>query len=214
MYLAFSGPGGTGKSTMALFLEGEQGFNRVPSEVEYLRKLFYGRNSKYETLFPNFQSMMEFQKIALGSQVAMERCMRKSMNTQCNLVMDRSVYDYLAYTLKAAKDFSEVAAKVKNDALSDYMRNVFTYGSIYDGIVYFEPNLFVPTDDRESKEKNPQSINQTNVIMKNILETVPTPLLVLNTADMELRKKAVLEFNENLSRNLYDEYDVVYAEAK
>lgn len=194
--IAFSGAGGTGKSTTALKLmkDYNKSFLRVPSYVNILRLMYYGENAKYGDM-KSTEEIIKFQQSILFSQITAEKqC--KELAPNKNLVIDRSSIDYAAYLEKERN-------RISHPDMSKYTSFCVDYANKnYDLIVYFPIGIFSYVDNETSKERNIESIKQTDAIINNLLSYIDNnKILILKSTDINERVQEIYNMAEKIRKN-------------
>lgn len=191
--IAFSGPGGTGKTTCAKKIyDTIIASLNIPSMVDYIRKQHFGENSKFSDK-KSEQEIINFQNIILFSQFSNEKIMMSCCRfTPYIVTIERSSIDYAAYMLNH---------QIKNKKIEEqYVKRCIDHANkTYSGIVYFDPTLFCSSDDaKSSKERNNDSIKKTNLNIKQLLNKVDIPVLTLQGTTVNNRVNEILNFNSKL----------------
>lgn len=187
--IGFTGAGGTGKSTVAQILG-----NNVPSHVDATRKMIYGKNAKYGDL--KTIEFVTFQHLILEIQLYAEIVTLKNSSRNTAIIpVERSSIDYAAYVLNQKSIESDWSKDLKLLAEQYVVKCIDHANSTYQGIVYFPINKFsLPSDERTSKENNPQSIEKTDHYVQELLTRLTIPVLTLKTVNKEDRVKEILEY--------------------
>lgn len=190
--IAFTGAGGTGKTTVAEAL-----FNNVPSMVDYLRKNFYGSTAHYGDL-TSIDEIIRFQYGILFGQYIAELLTISNIDEDVAIVpIERSSIDYAAYMLNQS-DFIMTKKKYteKQSCIKHYVEQCIEHANKnYNGIVYFPTGIFEPADkDGSSKERDDKSINKTNSYIQSLITRVNIPVLQLKSKEVKSRVKAVKQF--------------------
>lgn len=188
-FVAFTGAGGTGKSTIA------QGFKfNIPSPVDRLRKEFYGNNAKFGT-FTKFNEIEEWQTNLLYSAFSLENYAADIYGNYNDIVtIERSSIDYAAYFLNQASKFSKNQKCFEK--IQDYVTRCIEHAnSTYAYVIYFPIGKFDPgyTND-SSKERTLESIKKTDEFINSLLKRITVPILRLEPVKKVERVDAILRF--------------------
>ncbi len=191
--IAFSGAGGTGKTTVA------QLFNaQVPSYCAYLAEIFRRNKS-----FDNFRTkgkpeeILEYQNGILYAQFALEKFIDDSNKNEI-IPIERSSIDYAAYMALLTEKYqndSEIKKAVKK-----YILNCIDHANKnYAGIVYFPTDIFTPDDmNLEVKERNKESRKKTDNCISLLLKRVKIPILKLEEKNVVDRLNAIKKWSDKL----------------
>lgn len=197
--IAFTGAGGTGKTTVAEAIK-----HNVPSLVDYLRKEYYGSESKYGDL-TDLDEIIRFQYGILFAQFATEKMIKNIWTKTMIVPIERSSIDYGAYMLNQTEKY-DLDKNLKTDIIRNYIDACIKHANTtYDGIVYFPTGKFTPSDQiGSSKERDDDSIHKTDRYINHILKRVNVPILRLNPTDLKLRVNAIYNFTKRLRKNRSD----------
>jgi hypothetical protein len=182
--IAFTGAGGTGKTTLA-----EKIGRNVPSMVNFLRKEIYGEKSSYGDL-NNFDEIYKFQIGIIYSQIAIEKYLFDYYKDVNYIIpIERSSLDYAAYMLNLAEKYAKSATKAK--LIKDYVDLCLEHANKhYDAIVYFPIGMFEPDDVQgSSKERDEKSIKKTDNYISALTTRVKIPVFKLKSVNLEKRAK-------------------------
>lgn len=181
---AFTGAGGTGKTTLA-----EKIGRNIPSMVDYLRKEVYGQDSVYGD-FKTFDDIYKFQIGILYSQFSTEKLLLDYYDEVDYIIpIERSSVDYAAYMLNLGEKYSKSAPKAK--LIKDYVDLCLSHANKhYDAIIYFPTGAFRP-DDKEfsSKERDDKSILKTDNYINALITRVKVPVFKIKATNLEKRAK-------------------------
>lgn len=192
--IAFTGAGGTGKTTVAEVLR-----NQVPSLVDYIRKEFYGQNAHYGDL-NNIDEILRFQYGILFAQFATEKIITDNTNAEI-IPIERSSLDYAAYLLNQTDSkLNKKSGEKSKEIVKNYLEQCIKHANEhYDAIVYFPTGKFTPADsENSSKERDQISIEKTDNYIQSLLDRVEIPVLRLMAPEVKSRVKAIRKFANTL----------------
>lgn len=187
--IGFTGAGGVGKSTVAQKI----GHN-IPSVVDKIRKLMYGKDAKYGDLCS--AEFVSFQNLILMAQFHSEIVYRERYKNENTILIpvERSSIDYAAYMLHL-KDEEPDYYRLHMSDIGIYLKECIEHANKYDGIVYFPTTGFLAKEDPDSsKERTLDSIKITDKHIKELLLQLEVPILTLRSTTIEERVKEILDF--------------------
>jgi len=200
--IAFTGAGGTGKTTVAEAVR----FN-VPSYVDYLRKEFYGLDARYGDL-TDPEEILRFQYGILFAQFAAEKIYKDFYPNIKIMPIERSSIDYGAYMLNQIEKYSDQEKTLS--IAKNYVNTCIDHANTaYDAIVYFPIGKFVPSDkEGSSKERDEDSILKTDKYINHILKKVDVPVLILKPVDLKSRVNTIFGFSRKIKNKNRSEENV------
>jgi adenylate kinase family enzyme len=158
--IALCGAGGSGKGTLAREISRKFGFQLLPSPNQDVGLLLQPEKSNYKDI--QTQSTEEernlYQHCILFPQIINE--LNASRHTALGYVSERSVFDYLAYDYKYARENGNT------EAFDNYEQLVLRayHQNPYDVIFFLSSNDFEPQDKEAGKwkERDPEDRKWTN----------------------------------------------------